>query len=189
MRTPFISPCGVDETTGTLVSFSRGTITSSVLKAPQPARRLSSISRRCRAQFEQNLVGCTAFGNAFAAETFGEGHVKTVFLKKDLQSFGALLGQPFGGGDQPWNRLFITVDGHAAAETDAVAKKTYASWIQTLRIGRHRIIQSRKNQAQRRFVRCRELGSASYDTPRAKEFLKWRRPKTTKSSRTLTTNI
>src|SRR5437773_10228128 len=35
MRTPFIRPCGVEETTGTLVSFSSGTIKSSVLNAPQ----------------------------------------------------------------------------------------------------------------------------------------------------------
>src|SRR5438309_8650882 len=38
------------------------------------------------AQFEQNLLSCAAFGNSFIAESFGEGHIEAVFLKKDLQS-------------------------------------------------------------------------------------------------------
>src|SRR5207245_2915736 len=40
------------------------------------------------AQFKQNLLSCSAFRNSFVAESFGEGHIETVFLKKDLQSFG-----------------------------------------------------------------------------------------------------
>src|SRR5438105_2802983 len=42
MRTPFINPCGVDETTGTLTWFSRGTIRSSVFNAPQETTSASA---------------------------------------------------------------------------------------------------------------------------------------------------
>src|SRR5207237_4852063 len=42
MRTPFIKPCGVEETTGTLISFSSGTMRSSVFKAPQETTSASA---------------------------------------------------------------------------------------------------------------------------------------------------
>src|SRR5262249_55149979 len=42
-RTPFIRPCGVDETTGTLMRFSKGTIRSNVLNAPQDTTSASAL--------------------------------------------------------------------------------------------------------------------------------------------------
>ena len=43
IRTPFISPCGVDDTTGAPISFSSGTMTSSVRSAPQDSTSASAL--------------------------------------------------------------------------------------------------------------------------------------------------
>src|SRR5207253_74458 len=45
-RTPFIRPCGVDETTGTAIAFSSGTIRSSVRSAPQDTTSASALFDR-----------------------------------------------------------------------------------------------------------------------------------------------
>ena len=43
IRTPFMSPCGIDDTTGAPIAFSSGTMTSSVRSAPQDRTSASAL--------------------------------------------------------------------------------------------------------------------------------------------------
>ena len=86
----------------------------------------------------------------------------------------ALFRQLFGHGQHARDGFFVAFDRHPARQPDAVADEAHALRIEALRVWRNRVVQRRKDQAQRRLGGLcggwGQRGNCGRDTANLQEF-------------------